>query len=83
MGGVPFNIQYTRYDRFVNKLMSTHRLLNEVPDNSTYQQKDGEWVTFKYAKYLSHHNHSKHWVDYVSNRRHDTIGLAQFCHIKW
>ena len=37
MGGVPFNIHCTRDDRFVTKLMSTHGLLNEVPDNSTYR----------------------------------------------
>ena len=30
MGGVPFNIHCTRDDRFITKLMSTHRLLNEV-----------------------------------------------------
>ena len=63
--------------------MSTHGLLNEVPDHSTYQQKDGEWVTFKYAEYLSHNIHSKHWVDYVNNRRHDPIGIEQVWHKKW
>ena len=64
-------------------MMSTHGMLNEVPDNSTYRKKDGEWVTFKYAKYLSRPNHSKHWVDDVNKRRHDHIGLEQFWHTKW
>ena len=38
MVGVPFNIHFTRAYRFVTKLMSTHGLLNEVPDNSTYRK---------------------------------------------
>ena len=75
MGGLPFNIHCTRYDRFVTKLMSTHGLLNELPNHSTYQQRNGEWVTFKYAKYISRQNHSNHWVDDVNNRRHDPIGI--------
>ena len=77
MGGVPFNIHCTRDDRFVTKLMSTHGLLNEVPDHSTYCQKEGEWEKFKYSEYLSCHNHSKHWVDDVNNRRLDPICLEQ------
>ena len=60
MGGVRFNIHCTRDDRFFTKLMSIHGLLNKVPDHSTYSEKDGELVTFKYAEYLSRHNHSKH-----------------------
>ena len=40
-------------------------------------------MTFNYAEYLSRHNHSKHWVDHVNNRRHDPIGLEQVWHIKW
>ena len=82
MDGFPFNIYCTRYDRFVTKLKSTHRLLNEVPDHSTYRQKDGEWVTFKYAEYLSCHNNSNHWVNDVNNRRHDPIVLGQVWHTK-
>ena len=82
MGGVPFNIHYTRDDRFSTELMSTHRLLNELPDHYTYWQKDGDWVTFEYAEYLSHHNHSNHWVDYVNNRRRDPIGIEQVWHTK-
>ena len=58
IGGVPFNIHCTRDDRFVTKLMSTYRILNKVPNHSTYQQKNGEWMTLKYAKYLSLHNHA-------------------------
>ena len=76
MDGFPFNIYCTRYDRFVTKLMSTHILLNEVPDHSTYRQKDGECVTFKYADYISRHNHRKHYVDDLNNRRCDTIGIV-------
>ena len=75
MGGVTFNINCNRYERFVTKLMSTHGLLNEVPDNFTYRGKDGEWVTFKYTEYLSCHNQNKHWVGYLNNMSHDPIGL--------
>ena len=83
MGGVPFNIHCTRDDSFFAKLMSTHVLINEVTDHSTYRQKDGEWVTFKYAKFIYRNNHSKHWADDVNNRRHDPIGIEQVWHKKW
>ena len=63
--------------------MRTHRLLKEKPHHYTYWKKNGEWVTFKYAEYISHQNHSKHWVDDVNNRRHDTIGIEQAWHTKW
>ena len=49
-------IHFTRYDRFVTKLMSTHGLLKEVDDHKTYRQKDGAWVSFNYVEYLSRHN---------------------------
>ena len=41
MEGVSFKIHCTRDDMFVTKLMSTHGLINKVPDRSTYHQKDG------------------------------------------
>ena len=44
MEGIPFNIHCNRDYRFVTNLMSTHRILNEVPDHSTYWKKYGEWV---------------------------------------
>ena len=62
--------------------MSTHRLLTEVDDQKTYRKKYGAWVRFNYVEYLSRHNRSKHWVDNVNNRRHDTIGLEQVWHTK-
>ena len=37
MGGVLLNINCTIDERFVTKLMSTHRLLNEVPNHSAYR----------------------------------------------
>ena len=81
--GTKFNIHCTRDDQFVTKMMSTHGLLSEVPDHTTYRQKNGEWVSFNYAEYLSRHNRSKHWVDDINNRRHDPIGLEQVWHTKW
>ena len=41
MGVLPFNINCTIYDRFFTKLMSTHGILNGVPNHSTYRQKMG------------------------------------------
>ena len=83
MAGVPFNIHCTMDDRFVTKLMITHRILNKVPNHSTYRQKNREWVTFKYVEYLSHHNDIKHWVDGLNHRSHDNIGIEQVWHKKW
>ena len=40
-GGIPFNIHCNIYDRFITKLISTHRLPNEVPDHSTNRKKMG------------------------------------------
>ena len=40
-------------------------------------------MTFKYAECISRHNHSKHWVYDVNNRRHDPIGVDQVWHTKW
>ena len=45
-------------------------------------KKNGEWVTFKYAEYLSCQNHIKHWVDDVNNRRHYSIDIEQVRHKK-
>jgi hypothetical protein len=49
----------------------------------TYRQIDGKWQSFKYAKYLSRHNRSKHWVDNVNNRCHNPIGLEDVWATKW
>ena len=35
MDGVPFNVQCTKDDRFVTKLMSTHGLIGKVADHKT------------------------------------------------
>ena len=84
MEGIPFNVHCTRDDRYVTKLMSTHGLNTEVPTHTTWRQKTGgEWTTFNYSESLSRHNHSKHWVDDVNNRRHNPIGLEQVWHTKW
>ena len=85
MNGVAFNVHCTKDDRFVTKLMSTHGLIGEVADHKTWRQNkaSGEWATFNYSEPLSRHNHSKHWVDDVNNRRHDPIGLEQVWHTKW
>lgn len=84
MDGIPFYVHCNRDTKFVTKMMSTHGLLTTVPDHITYRQKpSGEWVSFAYPEFLSHHNHSKHWVDDVNNRRHDPIGLEQVWHTKW
>ncbi len=32
---------------------------------------------------MSRHNHTKHWVDDVNNRRHDPIGLEEVRATKW
>ena len=39
MGGLTFTIHCTIDERFVTKLMRTHRILNKVPAHSTYLQK--------------------------------------------
>jgi hypothetical protein len=84
MEGIPFYVHCCRDLKYVTKMMSTHRLLTLVPDHVTYRQKpDGGWESFCFLEFLSNHNRSKHWVDDVNNRRHDSIGLEQVWHTKW
>ena len=40
-------------------------------------------LTVGIDEYLYRHNHSKHWVDDMNNRRHDTIGIGQVWDTKW
>ena len=48
-----------------------------------YRRVAGEWKNFNYTKPMYRHNLSKHWVDDVNARRHDTIGLEDVWHTKW
>ena len=70
-------------DTYVTKIMSTHGILKQVDDHTTYCYIDGEWKTFKYVEPMSRHNRSKHWVDDVNNKRHDPIGLEDVWATKW
>jgi hypothetical protein len=67
----------------VTKMMLSHGVLDKIQDHITYRQVNGKWVLFKYAEYLSRHNHAKHWVDDVNNCWHDPIGLEQVWAMKW
>ena len=81
--GKQFLIHCTKEEKYVTKLMSTHGLINEVPDHTTYRYVNGEWVSFKYTEPISRHNNAKHWVDDVNNRRHAPIGLEDVWATKW
>ena len=82
--GDVFYIHCCKDTKFVTKMMSTHGLLTPVEDHVTWRQKpSGEWFSFQYPEFLSRHNHAKHWVDDVNNRRHDPIGLEEVWHTKW
>ncbi len=81
--GKEFMIHCQKDDTYVTKIMSTHGLVTAVEDHTTYRFIDGEWKTFHYAKPMSHHSRSKHWVDDVNNRRHDRIGLEYVWATKW
>ena len=67
----------------MTKIMSTHGLINEISTHKTYRRVAGELKTFNYTEPISRHNHSKHWVDDVNDRRHDLIGLEDVWHTKW
>ena len=68
-------MHFHKENRCVTKIMSTHGLINEISTHVTYRRVAGEWKTFSYTDPISHHNHSKNWVDDVNARRHDHIGL--------
>ncbi len=57
------------------KIISTHGILNKVRDHINYCNIDGVWKMLNYVELMSRHNHSKHCVDDVYNRRHDPISL--------
>ena len=73
--GKEFLVHCQKDDRYVTKVMSTHGLLNKVPEHTTYRYVGNVWKSFNYVEPMSCHNHAKHWVDDVNNRRHDPIGL--------
>ena len=81
--GNPFLLYFHKDDRYVTEIMSTHGLINEISTHKTYRRVAGEWKTFNYTEPISHHKHSKHWVDDVNAITHDPIGLEDFWHTKW
>ena len=81
--GTRFLIHCTKDRDYVTKIMSTHGLLDEIQDHSTWRLVDGTWKTFKYSEPFSRHNRGKHWVDDVNNRRHNPIGLESTWATKW
>ncbi len=83
MEGKRFFVHCTKDCDYVTKIMSTHGALDEIQDHVIYRLIDRQWKSFKYAKPFSCHNHAKHWVDDVNNRRHDPIGLEQVWKTKW
>ena len=83
INGKRFYVHCTRDRDYVTKIMSTHGVLDEIQDHSTWRLVGGEWKTFKYAEPFSRHNRAKHWVDDVNNRRHDPIALEEIWATKW
>jgi hypothetical protein len=78
-----FLIHCHKDDKYVCKIMSTHGLMTTVENHTTYRYVGGEWKSFKYCEPMSRHNHAKHWVDDINNRRHDPIGLEEVWATKW
>ena len=78
-----FLIHCHKDDKYVCKIMNTHGLMTTVENHTTYRYVGGEWKSFKYCEPMSHHNHAKHWVDDINNRRHDPIGLEEVWATKW
>ena len=81
--GKNFFVHSQKDDCYITKIMSTHGLIQPVDDHVTYRNIDGKWKTFKYIEPMSRHNHAKHWVDDVNNRRHDPIALEDVWGTKW
>ncbi len=42
----------------------------------TYRNVDGEQKMSNYVELMNVHNHTKHWVDDVNNRRPDSVSLG-------
>ena len=81
--GVSFLIHCTKEEKYVTKLMTTHSLVNEVSNHRAYWLVNGEWQSFLYTEPISRHNHAKHWVDDINNRRHHPIGLEDVWGTRW
>ena len=63
--------------------MSSHGVLDENQDHSTWRKVNGVWKLFKYAEPFSRHNKGKHWVDDVNKRHHSPILLESAWGTKW
>ncbi len=84
MEGKKFLVHCHREDKYVQKIMSTHGMTQEVETSEAWRRgKDGQWGKFKYTEPIANHVTSKHWVDDVNNRRHAPIGLEDVWATKW
>ncbi len=68
--------------------MSCHGVLSSVEDHDTSCDVANADVSrlliqFKYPEAISHHNWTKHWVDYSNNWWHDPIALSDVWRTKW
>jgi hypothetical protein len=74
---VEFRVHCCRDDKYVNKIMSAHGMVETVQDYPTYRKVDGQWKSFKYTEPFLCYCKAKHWVDDVNNCHHDPIGLEE------
>ncbi|KAL7490172.1 hypothetical protein ACHAW6_016099 [Cyclotella cf. meneghiniana] len=81
--GKQFFIHCLKDADYACKIMSTHGLMVEQNNHKTFRFINHKWVSFNYCESMSQHNHSKHWVDDVTNSRHDPIGLEDAWATKW
>ena len=83
LDGHRFLVHCCRDADWTTKIMSSHGVLDENQDHSTWRKVDGVWKSFKYAEPFSRHNKGKHWVDDVNKRRHAPILLESIWLTKW
>ncbi|KAL7465961.1 hypothetical protein ACHAXS_006266 [Conticribra weissflogii] len=63
-------------DGYVTKIMSCFGMPSEVDNHQTRQVVDGETYIFKYPEAVLIHNKTKHALDDMNKRCHDSVSLA-------
>ena len=78
-GGGGGTFQHTLYQRWQVCYQTDEkpRTTQQSAQSFNLPEKYGEWGTLKYAKYISHNNHSKHWVDDLSEMKVHVHGTGK------
>ncbi len=74
---------HLKNDYLVTKITCTHGLVSTVEDHIAYLSFNREWKRFDYAKLMSYHNHSRHFLHDLNNPSYEPFELKNVLGTKW